>query len=109
MPRQLLSEMAMLGGKIASSRLYQIGAVNVLSQKGKAKEDALEICKNFANLPKNSISRIKNLRKQLMTNTFEEQLKLETDFMVKSQGDKESIEGIDAFLEKRKSDYKKLR
>jgi 1,4-dihydroxy-2-naphthoyl-CoA synthase len=29
--------------------------------------------------------------------------------MVKSQGDKESIEGIDAFLEKRKADYKKLR
>ena len=29
--------------------------------------------------------------------------------MVKSLGDKESIEGIDAFLEKREPDYKKLR
>jgi 1,4-dihydroxy-2-naphthoyl-CoA synthase len=29
--------------------------------------------------------------------------------MVKSQGDKESMEGIDAFLEKRTPDYKKLR
>ena len=34
---------------------------------------------------------------------------METDFMVKSMGDKESIEGIDAFLEKREPDYKKLR
>ena len=33
----------------------------------------------------------------------------ETDYMVKSQGDKESMEGIDAFLEKRTPDYKKLR
>ena len=109
MPRQLLSEMAMMGGKIASSRLFQIGAVNVLSQKGKAKEDALELCKNFADLPKNSISRIKKLTRTAYENTFDEQLQSETDFMVKSQGDKESIEGIDAFLEKRKADYKKLR
>ena len=29
--------------------------------------------------------------------------------MVESQGDKESIEGIDSFLEKRKADFKKLR
>ena len=29
--------------------------------------------------------------------------------MVKSQGDEESMEGIDAFLEKRTPDYKKLR
>ena len=29
--------------------------------------------------------------------------------MVKSQGDKESIEGIDAFLEKRQPNFKKLR
>ena len=36
-------------------------------------------------------------------------MKLETDFMVISQGDKESIEGIDAFLEKRSSNFKKLR
>ena len=35
--------------------------------------------------------------------------KLETDFMVESQGDSESIEGIDAFLEKREPNYKKLR
>ena len=34
---------------------------------------------------------------------------METDLMVKSMGDKESIEGIDAFLEKREPDYKKLR
>ena len=109
MPRQLLSEMAMIGGKIDASRLYQIGAINVLAQAGNAKETALELSKNFDNLPKNSISRIKKLSRQAYDNTFEDQLKLETDFMVKSQGDKESMEGIDAFLEKRNPDYKKLR
>lgn len=109
MPRQLLSEMAMIGGKIDSSRLYQIGAVNVLAQKGNAKETAMELSKNFETLPKNSISRIKKLTRSAYGNNFAEQIKLETDFMVQSQGDDESIEGIDSFLEKRSPDYKKLR
>ena len=109
MPRQMLAEMAMIGGKIDSSRLYQIGAINILAQKGNAKETAIELSKNFENLPKNSISRIKKLSRLAYGNNFSEQIKLETDFMVKSQGDSESMEGIDAFLEKRAPDYKKLR
>ena len=109
MPRQMLAEMAMIGGKIDASRLYNIGAVNVLAQKGNAKETALELSKNFENLPKNSISRIKKLSRAAYGNDFSKQIKLETDYMVKSQGDKESMEGIDAFLEKRTPDYKKLR
>ena len=109
MPRQMLAEMAMIGGKIDSSRLYQIGAINILAQKGNAKETAIELSKNFENLPKNSISRIKKLSRLAYGNNFSEQIKLETDFMVKSQGDSESMEGIDAFIEKRAPDYKKLR
>jgi len=109
MPRQMLSEMAMIGGKIDASRLYQLGAINVLAQKGNATQTAIELSKNFDNLPKNSISRIKKLTRLAYGNNFESQLKLETDFMVKSQGDNESIEGIDAFLEKRPADFKKLR
>ena len=109
MPRQMLAEMAMLGDKIDASRLYSIGAINVLAQKGNAKETAIELSKNFETLPKNSISRIKKLSRLAYGNDFSEQIKLETDYMVKSQGDSESMEGIDAFLEKRKPDYKKLR
>jgi enoyl-CoA hydratase/carnithine racemase len=109
MPRQMLAEMAMIGGKIDASRLYQIGAINFISQKGNATKTAIELSKNFENLPKNSLSRIKKLTRLAYGNNFESQLKLETDFMVESQGDSESIEGIDAFLEKREPNYKKLR
>jgi enoyl-CoA hydratase/carnithine racemase len=109
MPRQMLAEMAMIGGKIDASRLYQIGAINGISQKGNATKTAIELSKNFENLPKNSLSRIKQLTRLAYGNNFQSQLKLETDFMVESQGDKESIEGIDAFLEKREPNYKKLR
>ena len=65
--------------------------------------------KTLKPLPKNSISRIKKLTRAAYGNNFAEQIKLETDFMVQSQGDDESIEGIDSFLEKRSPDYKKLR
>ena len=109
MPRQMLAEMAMLGGKIDASRLYQVGAINGISQKGNAMQTAIELSKNFEKLPKNSLARIKKLTRHAYANNFESQLNLETDFMVLSQGDSESIEGIDAFLEKRAPDYKKLR
>ena len=72
-------------------------------------QTAIELSKNFEKLPKNSLARIKKLTRHAYGNNFESQLNLETDFMVLSQGDSESIEGIDAFLEKRAPDYKKLR
>ena len=58
MPRQMLAEMAMLGGKIDASRLYQVGAINGISQKGNAMQTAIELSKNFEKLPKNSLARI---------------------------------------------------
>ena len=67
------------------------------------------ISKNYENLPKNAITRMKKLTRAAYGNNFNEQIKLETDFMGQSQGDNESIEGIDYFLEKRSPDYKKLR
>jgi len=36
-------------------------------------------------------------------------MNLEAELMVESQGDKESVEGIDSFLEKRDVNFKKLR
>ena len=42
-------------------------------------------------------------------NNFDEQMKLEANLMADSQGDKESMEGIDAFLEKRDPNFSKFR
>ena len=109
LPKQMLSEMSLLGDKINSNKLQQFGMINVLSKKGFVKEDALEFSKKFENLPYNSMRRIKLLNGEAYKNDFYEQMELEAKLMVESQGDKESIEGIDSFLEKRKADFKKLR
>jgi len=53
--------------------------------------------------------RIKTLIHHSYDNNFDEQMKLEANLMADSQGDKESMEGIDAFLEKRDPNFSKFR
>jgi len=109
LPKQVLSEMSLLGDKIFANKLQQYGMINILSKKDFVKDEALKFSKKFETLPYNSMRRIKTLNGEAYKNNFSEQMALEAKLMVESQGDKESIEGIDAFLEKRKADFKKLR
>ena len=55
------------------------------------------------------MKRIKALNREAYKNNFLDQMNLEAELMVESQGDKESVEGIDSFLEKRDVNFKKLR
>ena len=52
---------------------------------------------------------IKALCRSAPQATLEEQLDLEAQYMVRAQGGAESLEGIGAFLDKRKPDFVKLR
>ena len=70
MPRQLMTEMCLIGNKVDAVRLLQAGMVNRIVPTGSVLEEAL---------------------------------------MIASQTDPESIEGISAFLEKRRANYGKLR
>ena len=108
LPKQVLSEMALLGDRIYASRLHQLGMINVLAKEGFSKNEAIGFSSKFDNSPSNSIKRIKFLNHQAYKNNFNDQMALEAKLMAESQGDDESIEGIDAFLEKRKADFKKI-
>ena len=108
LPKQVLNEMALLGDRIYASRLHQLGMINVLTKEGFSKNEAIGFSSKFDNSPSNSIKRIKFLNHQAYKNNFNDQMALEAKLMAESQGDVESIEGIDAFLEKRKADFKKI-
>ena len=91
---------------------YQVLGViflNIISGAGEVKSDALEFSEKFKNLPQNAMLRIKKLIHHSYDNNFDEQMKLEANLMADSQGDKESMEGIDAFLEKRDPNFSKFR
>ncbi len=109
LPRQILSEMALIGDRIFANKLSDLGFVNLVSNSGDVKLDALKFSEKFDNLPKNAMYRIKRLIHNSYTNDFDNQMKLEANLMAESQGDPESIEGIDSFLEKRQPNFSKFR
>ena len=109
LPKQVLSEMALLGDRIFADRLNKYGMINILTEKNLVKSKAIEFSKKFENSPCNSMKRIKLLNREAYKNNFLDQMNLEAELMVESQGDKESVEGIDSFLEKRDVNFKKLR
>ena len=63
----------------------------------------------LADGPAQAMARIKHLCQHAYGATLEEQLELEAQHMVLSQGEDEAAEGIHAFLEKRPADFRRLR
>jgi enoyl-CoA hydratase/carnithine racemase len=107
--RQVLTELCLTGERISGERLAQLGPVNRLAEPGQALVDAIALAGQVAAGPEQTMACIKDLCRQAPRNTLEEQLELEAQYMVRSQATEESREGIGAFLEKRASDFTRLR
>ena len=107
--RQVLTEFSLTGDRVPCERLYALGAVNLVTERGAALAEAIALAERVAQGPQRATARIKNLCRQAYTNHFEDQLMLEAKLMAESQGDVESAEGIAAFLEKRRADFVSLR
>lgn len=109
LPRQLANEMCLLGKQVTAQRLYDLGAINSVTDTGKTLEAALELGERLAQGPRNTIANIKTLCAAAPYNTLEQQLELEAVKMIDAQASPEAAEGIGAFFGKRKADYTKLR
>lgn len=107
--RQVLTELCLSGERISGERLHALGPVNRLAEPGQALADAVALAAQIATGPDQAMALIKDLCRQAPRNTLEQQLELEAQHMVHSQGSEESREGIAAFLEKRSADFTKLR
>ena len=107
--RQLMTELCLLGERLTAQRLHSLGAVNRLTERGAALAEAMALAARIADGPANANARIKTLCAQAGSNNLQQQLNLEAQLMVESQGDDEAQEGIAAFFGKRAPDYVALR
>ncbi|MBV8619559.1 MAG: enoyl-CoA hydratase [Curvibacter sp.] len=107
--RQVLTELCLTGERINGERLHALGAVNRLVEPGEALAQAVHLAGQVAGGPLQANAAIKALCRSAPQATLEEQLELEARQMVRAQGGAESLEGIGAFLDKRKPDFLKLR
>lgn len=107
--RQLLTELCLSGERISGERMHALGVVNRLVDVGAAETEAIALAQQIAQGPARAMARIKELCRQAHRNPLEAQLDLEAQYMVESQGDAESAEGIGAFFAKRAADFRALR
>ena len=107
--RQVLTELCLMGERLDGERMNALGCVNRLTDAGQALPAALALAAQIATGPEQSMAAIKALCHAAQHNSLDEQLQLESRYMVAAQVSEESREGIAAFLEKRAPDYAKLR
>jgi enoyl-CoA hydratase/carnithine racemase len=106
LPRQLVSELCLTGDRVGVQRLYELGLINRLTDASDALTTALELAQRLAKGPVGAMARIKRLVDSGAGNPLTEQLELEAQSMAASFGTAEAAEGIAAFLEKRKANFR---
>jgi enoyl-CoA hydratase/carnithine racemase len=106
LPRQLASELLMLGERINAERLHDLGVVNQVVDPGQALESALALTARLNARAPNSLGSIKELLNDAPLNAMTTHLAQERDHFVNNLHHPNGGIGISAFLAKEKPQYK---
>ena len=106
LPRQLASELLMLGERIGAERLQELGIVNRVVDSGSAFEQALQLAERINARAPNAMSSMKELLNDAGTHHLTAHLAQERDHFVNNLHHANAGIGIRAFLNKEKPIYK---
>jgi len=106
LPRQLATEILIEGKPLLAPRLHAAGLVNRVVPDGGALEAALAWADELAALSPNAVERIKGLVAEAEQQPLARHFEAERHSFVASLHHRDAQEGISAFLEKRKPQYK---
>jgi enoyl-CoA hydratase/carnithine racemase len=109
LPRQLATEMCLFGDPVDAERLFAAGMINRLVEGGTALEEAKALGERCAVGPAKAMAGIKRLCGDARSYSLTDQLERECSSIAEALGGDEAAEGISAFLNKRKPDYRALR
>ncbi len=103
---QKASAIMMLGDKISAQEAERIGMIYQYFPDDTFMNSAQQIARTLANMPTRGLAYTKQMLSQSFTNNFEQQLLDEDIFQQKSAQTYDFKEGVNAFLEKRKPNFK---
>ena len=106
LPRQLAAEILLEGKPVSAARLHELGVVNRVVPDGTVLDSALAWAEDLAALSPNAMERIKSLTNEAQANSLAQHFESEKRHFVESLHQRDALEGITAFLEKRKPQYK---
>ena len=106
LPRALASELLMVGNRLASQRLLELGLINSIAEAGEALQCALDLTKKLNARAPNALASIKELINSAPDCTLNQQLTEEKNHFVRNLHHANGAEGIESFLEKREPHYR---
>jgi enoyl-CoA hydratase/carnithine racemase len=106
MPRATALQLLLCGDRIDAARLQALGVVNQVCEPGEALTQALTLAERLNARAPNTLASIKELVNDAQTAPLHTQLAAERDHFVRNLHHANAGEGIAAFLDKRKPDYR---
>jgi 2-(1,2-epoxy-1,2-dihydrophenyl)acetyl-CoA isomerase len=103
---QKASALMMLGDKVSAPEALTIGMIYKIFPIALFEEEVKILAENLAKMPTKAIGLTKRLLNQSMSNNLEQQLKLESDLQIEASSSYDYNEGVTAFVEKRKPEFK---
>lgn len=99
-------ELSLLGEKLSADRALDWGLINRVHEDGDLMPKALEMANELAHGPTVALGLIRQLYWQSPQNTYEEQLDAERQAQKEAGRAEDFAEGVTAFLQKRKAEFK---
>jgi len=103
---QKAQALAMLGDKISAAEAEKMGMIYKSVPLEDFEETINNLAEKLANMPTKALGLIKELFNKSMTNTLEDQLALESKLQIEAASSNDYAEGVAAFIEKRKPNFK---
>ena len=103
---QKAQALAMLGDKISAEEAGKMGMIYKSVSLEEFEETISKLAVKVANMPTKALGLIKELFNKSMTNTLEDQLALESKLQIEAASSNDYAEGVAAFIEKRKPNFK---
>lgn len=103
---QLASALMITGDKLSADEAKHFGLVYKVFEDGEFVEKSKAFAQGIAQMPTKAIALTKQLLNDSFKNTLPQQLEMESRLQVESANSHDYNEGVNAFLEKRKAQFK---
>lgn len=103
---QKASALMMLGDKVSAQEALDLGMIYKVFPAETFEEEVNKLAITLANMPTKALGLTKRLLNQSMSNNLNEQLALESDLQIEASSSNDYKEGVTAFVEKRKPEFK---